>query len=185
MKRLSELVKIIENNEECVILLINGGMKDLISLGCFDGDETMLRLTKGKVHTCTVWTKSGSHFSWEWGRSGYTPVTDATRKKGKLIQECIEQDFEIYIGDNKQKVLDTLYIKALEDVVHNKHIIKIMYWSSSPDQICCHRDDEFYAYFTSLNEAYKHFENKGYELFDKEHYKAETGCNVEVYEISR
>lgn len=104
MKKLVDLVQIVENNRDCVILEVVGSMLDLIKLGWFDGNEIMFRLTKGEDHTCTVWTKEGKNYSWSWGRSGYTLVSDNMTKRGHLIQECIEQDFEIYIGKNPKLI---------------------------------------------------------------------------------
>lgn len=95
MKRLSELVKIVEDNDDCVILEVKGEKLDLIKLGCFNGDEKMFRLTKGKNHTCTVWTKNGKYYSWEWDIDSYICTTREMDKKGELIQECIEKDFRI------------------------------------------------------------------------------------------
>ena len=57
MKKLFDLVELISNTEDAVVLKVKPGSEvDLICLGCFNGDETMLRLTKGKTITCTVWT---------------------------------------------------------------------------------------------------------------------------------
>ena len=99
MNKLVDFVKIVENNEECVILEVVGKPIDLIKLGCFNGDETMFRLTKGNDHTCTVWNSDGKNFSWHWGINGYTLVTDRLDKMGTLIQKCIEQDLNINLRD--------------------------------------------------------------------------------------
>ena len=42
MKKLVNYVKIVENNEECVILEVVGAPLDLIRLGCFNGNEKMV-----------------------------------------------------------------------------------------------------------------------------------------------
>ena len=53
--KLCYLVDIIENNENCVILKVKDDKKlELIKLGYFDGNEEMIRLTKGKDHTCKI-----------------------------------------------------------------------------------------------------------------------------------
>ena len=183
MKKLVDLVKIVENNKECVILEITGSMLDLIKLGCFNGDEKLIRLTKGKDHTCTIWTTNNSRYDWYWGYSGYTLVSDAMDKKGTLIQKCIEQDFEIYIGTNAKRIQDTLHIKSLEDIKHNSHTIKMMYWKSN--EICCHVDDEYYTYFKSLNDGFEHFKLKGYNIQAIQSYIAQTGCTVDVFYIEK
>lgn len=98
MTKLYDLVELLENNEECVVLKVkdNSQLK-LICLGYFSGNETMFRLTKGENHTCTVFRDNGKSFSWKWGISGFTLVSDSTRKCGKLIQQCITDDFGIRI----------------------------------------------------------------------------------------
>lgn len=93
--KLYDCVELVANNDACVILKVKPEKTmDLICLGCFDGTETLLRLTKGETHTCTVWRGEKS-FSWHWGLGGYTLVSDNTNKKGKMIQKCIENDFHI------------------------------------------------------------------------------------------
>lgn len=94
--RLKDLTELIVNNDDCVVLKTKENREmDLISLGVFNGDEIMFRLTKGKQITCTVFLVGGKHFSWDWGNNGYTLVSDSTRKKGYLIQNYIEQDYGI------------------------------------------------------------------------------------------
>lgn len=97
MKKLKDLVTVGVNKEDCVILNVNSGATlDLISLGCFNGDEIMFRLTKGNQHVCTVWYgEEFKHYSWEWGDMGYTLVSDAMKRRGNLIQSCVEDDFHI------------------------------------------------------------------------------------------
>ena len=184
MKRLVDLVKIIENNTECVILEVVAEPIELIKLGCFDGNETMFRLTKGADHTCTVWSKQGNTCSWYWGRSGHTLVSDKLRKMGKLIQECIEQDFEIYIGTNEDLIQNTLHIKSVDDVAHIQHTIKLMYWKAN-GEVTCHIDGEFFAHFKNIYKAIRHFEQRHYVIRNIDKYTAQTGCTVEVYEIKR
>lgn len=61
--KLCYLVDIIENNENCVILKVKDNKNlELIKLGYFDGNEEMMRLTKGKDHTCTIFKKIKNHF---------------------------------------------------------------------------------------------------------------------------
>ena len=98
MCSLYDLVELLEDNEKCIILKVkdNSQMR-LICLGCFSGNETMFRLTKGKNHTCTVFHDNGKSFSWEFGASGHTLVTDSVWKCAELICECIANDFGIQI----------------------------------------------------------------------------------------
>ena len=94
--KLRTIVELYDNNADCVVLKVKEGHEmDLITIGCFTGNETMFRLTKGKSVTCTVFYKNGKSNSWHWGYGGYTLVSPETERKGQLIQECIEEDFGI------------------------------------------------------------------------------------------
>ena len=94
--KLKDIVDVVVNNDACVVLKVKEGQEmNLISLGCFNGNETMMRLTKGQDVTCTVFLNNGRNYSWEWGLHGCTLVSDDMWKKRKLIQSCIEKDFGI------------------------------------------------------------------------------------------
>ena len=94
--KLKDMVELAVNNDDCVVLKVKDGQEmNLISLGCFNGDETMMRLTKGKNVTCTLFRQGGKRFSWYWGIGGYTLVSDQVWRMGRLIQDCIEKDFGI------------------------------------------------------------------------------------------
>lgn len=98
MSQLYDLVELLENNDECVILKVKDNMQmQLICLGCFNGNETMFRLTKGDNHTCTIFSNTGKSFSWQWGISGHILVTDSVNKCRSLIEHCITDDFGISI----------------------------------------------------------------------------------------
>ena len=183
MKKLVELVKIVENNEECVILEVVGTPLDLIRLACFNGNEKMFRLTKGGNHTCTVWKDGGDNYSWYWGPSGTLMVSEQMKAQAKLIQECIEQDFEIYIGANKSNIQNTLHIKSLDDVKHCKHDLKLMYFRTN--DVCCHIDGEYFKHFKSVEEGVEHFQNRGYTVNYEKDEAAVTGCTVKHYNIVR
>lgn len=45
--KLKDMVELVANNDDCVVLKVKDGQEmNLISLGCFNGDEAMMRLTK-------------------------------------------------------------------------------------------------------------------------------------------
>lgn len=183
--KLCYLVDIIENNEECVILQVKENKKiDLIKLGCFDGNEELMRLTKGKNHTCTIFKTNDKPFSWEWGESGYTLVSEKTTTMGKLIEECITEDFDIYIGENKNKIRETMNIMTLDDVKDKSHFIELMYWKNGND-VSVHKDNVFYKFFKNTIEAKKHFQDLNYDINFRNKYVAGTGCIVEEYDISK
>lgn len=184
MKKLVNLVQVVENNKDCVILEVTGSKLDLIRLGCFNGDEIMMRLTKGDNHNCTVWTNE-KNYSWHWGIGGHTIVSESMQKRGRLIQECIEEDLEIYIGKNPTLIAQTLHIKSLDDVKHNHHTMKLMYWETSKSHVCCHLDGDYFKHFDGVECGIAHFVNKGYHIEKINSYIAQTGCIVYEYEITR
>lgn len=182
--KLCHLVEIATNNEECVILKIKDDARiDLISLGCFDGDEKMLRITKGGKHTATVFTEN-NHFSWHWGEGGYTIVSEKTSKCGRLIQECVEEDFGIYIGKNKKKINDTLYIQSLGDNKGKECNLKILYWKQNENRECnIHVNDEHIKWFDGVKFARKYIQDR-FNIQHQHQYVAGTGCMVEEYKCS-
>ena len=183
--KLCYLVDIVENNENCVLLQVKDNKKlDLIKLGCFDGNEELMRLTKGEDHTCTIFRTNGESFSWYWGRSGYTLVSNNFSTLGKLIEECITEDFDIYIGEDKNKIRETMNIMSLDDSNDISHSIKMMYWKDGED-VSVHKDNSFYKFFKNITEAKNHFKNLNYDMDFKNKYIAETGCVVDEYDISK
>lgn len=184
--KLCNLVDIIENNIDCVVLKVKDDARlDLIKLGYFTGNEEIIRLTKGDSHICSVFEKDGKNTNWEWGRSGTTLVSELTRIKGKMIEECITEDFDIYIGDNYDNVKNSLYIKSLDDVKNAQHFIKFMYWNKKDADICTHKDGSFYKRFKNLREAKNHFRKLGFKIEPNNQYVASTGCIVEEYFIEK
>lgn len=98
--RLSQLVDLKVNNEECVILEVKPNrFSELIALGCFSGNEKLIRVTKGNNHTCTIWTEDGRNYSWNWGIGGHTLVSDAMHKKRALIVKTITKELGINLGE--------------------------------------------------------------------------------------
>jgi len=173
--KLGDLTEVVKNNAECVILKVKDGAEfELVCLGCFDGNEKMFRLTKGTDHTCTVWRENDKPFYWEWGESGHTLVSDNMSKMGKLIQQTIEDDFDVYVGGNADKRRDTSVGKKL-------HTIKAM--RGAMGRCCIHKDGEFFRYFNTRAEAENHFISLGYEIVNTGGYTSGNGCDVETFNI--
>lgn len=103
---------------------------------------------------------------------------------GKLIEACITEDFDIYIGEDKNKIKETMNIMSLEDSSNNNHFIEMMYWKDN-SHISVHKDNCFYKSFDNINDAKKHFESLNYNVNFRNKYIAKTGCIVENYVISR
>ena len=102
MKKLAELVKVEENNENCVLL--KGKPKsslELMKIGFFIGTERYFRVTKNKhfaTHTLTVWRKNENAWSINWGTET-TCVTETARKMRLAVVDCIVNDFGISIDN--------------------------------------------------------------------------------------
>lgn len=98
MKKLIDLIEIEDNNEKCVVLrVLKDSRLELIKLGCFNGNEELIRLTKGPTQTCTLFYKNHTIAQWQWGYGGTTVVDASTREAGKMIERCIMYDLDILI----------------------------------------------------------------------------------------
>ena len=182
MKKLHELVELVSNTEEAVVLKVKDGCQmDLICLGCFNGDESVLRLNKGRSITCTIWTTKGTHYSWEWGDGGHTLVTENMTKKGRMIQQCVEDYFDILVYGYKESIREDMR-KPSDISIHHLQL-----WENAgPGHDCgCRKDNEFYRFFPSLAAALQHFEDLGYEVVFQN--KKPNCCNsiTYYYEITK
>lgn len=187
MKKLSSMVTIFENNENCVILKVKKNQSaNLIALGCFDGDETMFRLTKGCQHGCTVWHGANNkHYTWEWGERGYTLVSKSISNCGAMIRRAIEDDFGIYIGSDINKIRQTLY-KRKPKPQEEKYVA--MWWGNGNTGNECpvvHRRGEFWRSFSSLK-AFEDFIRQNNGTFKKGelYHSANTGCCMTDYHVT-
>lgn len=176
-KKLSQMVTIMENNEQCVVLKVKKNQfANLVSLGCFDGDETMFRLTKGSDHTCTVWHgPDNKHYEWHWGDSGYTLVTDSMRNRGHLIQNCISDELGIYIGSDRNKIRQTLYKRKPTEKKTEKFVA--MWWNGHNGRTV-HRNGEFWKGFSSENDFVSYIQGIGGKIKSRSelYHSPMTGC---------
>jgi len=84
MKRFCDLVYVLENNEHCALLKVKPDCGlEMIKLGCFGGDEDMIRVARDDYNTITVFTKDGKHY--EWTRN--TLVTESMKAKRIMIMD--------------------------------------------------------------------------------------------------
>jgi hypothetical protein len=102
MKKLAELVKVEENNKNCVLLKVKPKSSlELIKIGFFTGTEQYFRVTKNErfaTHTLTVWRKYENAWSINWGLSN-TCVSEAAQKMRLAVVDCIVKDFGISIDN--------------------------------------------------------------------------------------
>lgn len=183
MKKLVDLIEIAENNEKYIVLKVKDNVKkELIWLGCFCGNETMIRLTKGADHTCTIITQNDRSYSWEWGRSGCTLVSNKMDEMRAHIVACIETDLDIYIGDNISLIKESLNIQKVSDAEHSKHIIK----ATGPDYACIYKDGAYYKHIPGdIDGVVQYFKNLGYAIGKIADSTAPNGCKIKTFCILR
>lgn len=182
MKKLSSMVTIAENNEDCVILKVKKNQfNNLVSLGCFDGDETMFRLTKGIQHCCTVWHGPDKHDSWDWGERGYTLVSEKISKVGSLIYRTISDDFGVYLGSDPVKIRQTLH-KRKPAPKTEKFVA--MWWSGNSGRTV-HRNGEFWKGFGTETQFLEYIKSIGGEVESKSelYHSPATGCCMQDFII--
>lgn len=132
MKKLCELVDIAVNNENCVVFKVKDNVvMDLIALGCFKGDEDMIRMTKGRTPEITVFKKDGSNYSYHFGEGSTTLISDNLMKQRSMIRECAILSFGIVCdlsymrGDVNEEALirATLGIRRADDAALSVSIV--------------------------------------------------------------
>lgn len=132
MKRLCELVDIAVNNEACVVFTPKKDTRmDFISLGCFNGNEEMIRMTKGRTPEITVFYKDGSNFSYHFGEGSTTVISGSYPRQREMIRECAILDFGIVCDwahhpqdiDYQQMAKDTMGVRSMEDAVRSVTLV--------------------------------------------------------------
>ena len=103
----------------------------------------------------------------------------------RLIENCITEDFDIYIGDKEKNINQTLNIKSLDDIKDVNHFIKLMYFEKNNDKVCVHKDNAYYKHFPSVEDAISHFEKLNFGVYKQQEYIGNTGCTVEEYFIEK
>ena len=189
--KLSDIVKIKTNNYGLVVLEVLPDHRfDLIDLG-FDGNEKMFRLTKGGNHTCTIFRESGGElksFSWHWGDGGYTLVSPLVNEWGKMIQNCIVDDYGIYIDkSNDARRRADCSIMSIEDSCNIPRHVEAMVWRPTDDDVCVHIDGAFYKHLSGgINAIKPYFSDLGYKVTLKETTRSpNTNCYIYHYDIMR
>ena len=169
---------------DCVLLKVkDNSMLDLIKLGCFEGDEKLICITKGRDHTITIFTDN-DHYSWDYGESGYTLVSKKMDMKRDLISDCVKNDFDIYIDTDKELLKKSLDIHSIKDTYSKSHTIKIMYLKNEREKnVTVHKDGQFFKHFSGIKSAQEYFKNSNYILNFTNQCIAKTGYIVEEYSM--
>ena len=171
MSGLCDLVEIVENNMECVVLKVkeNAGMA-LVCLGCFDGDETMMRLTKGEINAFTVFRKGREPLSWESGAEAGM----LEQMRGKLISCCIADGFGIYTGGDFMLRRAALDIKS-RDSLHGRQESYCLSWFDDGGLVCVERNERC-VFLEGLAEAEAYVGKIIYTEHETGIFHSETGC---------
>ena len=130
MKRLCELVDIVTNNEACVVFKPKEGTRmDLISLGCFKGNEELIRMTKGRTPEITIFYEDGKTDSYHFGEGSTTVISGSYLQQREMIRECAILDFGIVCdwsymhGDFDKLVKETMRVRSVDDAA--RHICMV------------------------------------------------------------
>lgn len=177
MNELTKLVTIEHNDDNSVILKVKKNKRlDLIKTGYFNGDEEMIRITKTKDDCCghsnyTFFLVDGKHYE----ASDNTLVSDAFKKKMKLVYETVHDDFGIHLKGKNINI--TNYIKTIKDDKKVKHCFR-MVWCNN-DNIIVYKDDIWFKKFKNVQEAERWIESR-YDIERKTDGKSvvDTDCNI-------
>lgn len=187
--KLADIVKIRTNNYDLVVLEVLPDHEfDLIDLG-FHGNEKLFRLTKGRDHTCTIFSGADlKTFSWHWGYNGHTLVSPLVSDWGRMIENCIKEDFGIYIeyNDDARRRKDC-NITTQADKYNTPHYIEAMVWRPTDDDVCIHMDGNFYKHISGgVPAVTPYFQNLGYTVtFEKTTRSPNTNCYIYHYNLSK
>lgn len=182
MMKLHELYKLIENNDDCVILQLKDGCEnELWKVPFFDGNEKDIKISKGGHTTVSIRSMDGKAYSWGWGDNGYTLTSENITKKGHLLKEVLELDYGIYMGGNTNKRKSTNHISDYGQAEDCK--IKLMYWSGQKNNVIIHKDDEFIKAMPTIEDAMEWLELR-YYLNNMVKSVASTGVHVMEYTAS-
>ena len=179
-KKLSNLVKIVENTVEYVLLEILPQSKlELMKLG-FGGDEEYIRVAKGAQKVCTIWRKD-SYITFDWGNKGYTVLSEGLQRQQQLIVACLTGDLDIYIDEDLDLRKRSCHTKMSD--APKSHIIAIQF---NYDRFHVEKDAKFYGTWASMDDIIKHFTSIGFlapKLKGKT--RNRVGNIVSIYEITR
>ena len=137
MNKLTSIVSVIHNDMDCVVLKIaNNKRMELIFTGCFDGDETMIRMTKELPHIYTIF-KGDKYYSTAFEKN----VEYKVKKMIELIRETVVEDFGINVSGDKEFIISTCGDATIEKARSGKHEIVIS--RSYDDSVAIYRDHSF------------------------------------------
>lgn len=168
--KLIDLIEIVENNADFILLEVTGDKKSCILSGVLDGNEELIRVTKGEDHVLTIYFKDGRHFSYDFGLSGYTLISNKEENRRNAIVEVIKNDLETSLTDTTGFNLP----QKKADVKGRKTTFKIMNGN------CIHKNGQFYKHVQNTSEIMEEI-NKNYKnIKEVDNYTSQNGCKVKV-----
>ena len=181
--KLVDVIEIVENNNDYILLEVTGDRKQCILTGVLNGNEELIKVTKGKNHTLTIYFKDGKNFSYSFGESGYTLISDNEERRKRAIVNCIKRELETSI--TKTNVAEKDLIQKKAEAKGKKVIFEIMDSKSSAcgGRYCIHKNNEYY---TLTNKDFMQEIEKDYtDIIEVDNYIAQTGVSVSVIEAIR
>lgn len=168
MKKLCELVDIAVNNENCVVFKVKDNARmDMITLGCFKGDEDMIRMTKGRTPEITVFNKDGSHYSYHFGEGSTTLISDNMMKQRTMIRECAILDFGLVCDwSHQRKDIDyEKLVKSTTDITSTKGVDRFVGLVSGGGMSCNIKvNEQTVAHIVSARDVPAWFKERGYTV---------------------
>ena len=123
------------------------------------------------------------YLSIDFGRNGYTLISDGLKDQKNKILDCISNDFSITYDGETKDFIKTSNIMSLDDKKDLEFKISL-YWFNGGD-VSMHRDNRFFKFFKNLSEAESYID-KYYNIQNKSelHKSNQTGCNILDYDVS-
>ena len=101
---LKKIFEIVSNNSEQVVLKVNADDPLTVAMNPYvSGNYAYITVTKGTEHILTVTKKDGSTFSFHWGDSGYTLISENLERLRKEVIKFIEHE-GILLGWNTDEL---------------------------------------------------------------------------------
>ena len=180
MNKLTKIVTIINNDEDTVILKIDENKKlELLSIGCFNGNEDMLILSKLSSKNTdmlgyNIIYKDGTNTSF----SGSGCLSEKLAAITRWMKETVVFDFGIPIEgyQNTEPLKKFSYIKTIEDDLNTPHTFELTGFNHND---MCLRKDGAFMHRGENKEFYMNYLSERYNIVSNERrISSNTGCVI-------
>lgn len=163
--------KIIQNTEESVILqnLVKTSL-DVAMYPYVSSDIDYINITKGTDHVCTIIKADATTFSFSWGRSGHTIISNSlTILKNKIIEFITSQGILLDVMTTMQPDTLTIYYNTF-----------FRSWQARLSKKGCKNEENLYIQnASSYAEVFEYVRNTFNSAFTKLNPAiASTGLNI-------